>query len=151
MNIKIIKTREEYEEALEQLAKWLDREFKPGTPEEDALELLLLVIKEYENRTCELREVDPITAIKFRMEQMQLTRKDLIPFLGSLSRVSEVLSGDRGLSLSMIHRLHEGLGIPYESLIKRKTVSSREVKRKKITSRLKRRKPIGHRRRKKPV
>lgn len=126
MDIKVIKTREEYEEALERFAVILEQNPVPGSPLENVLELLLVVIRDYEQRVGEPLELDPIESIKFRMEQMELSRKELVPYLGSLSKVSEVLSGKRDLSLSMVRNLHEGLGIPFESLLVRRKVSRRQ-------------------------
>lgn len=114
MSVKVIKNRAEYEAALKRVADLMNSE------DEDTLELLLLVIKDYEQRVIEPVEGDAIEAIKFRMDQMAMSRKELVPYLGSLSRVSEILSGKRDLSLSMIRKLHEGLGIPLESLMMRK-------------------------------
>jgi HTH-type transcriptional regulator/antitoxin HigA len=141
MNIRVIKSRAEYEAALKLVADLMNSEA------EDALELLLLVIKDYEQRVIEPIEGDAIEAIKFRMDQMAMSRKELVPYLGSLSRVSEILSGKRDLSLSMIRKLHEGLGIPLESLvIKRralKTGRKARIKRKqKRPSSLRRKKKL---------
>ena len=81
------------------------------------MEILVTLIEAYENKHSPISAADPIEAIKFRMEQQGLTQKDLEPFIGSSGRVSEVLNHKRGLSLSMVKRLHEGLNIPYESLL----------------------------------
>ena len=83
----------------------------------DELEVLTILIERYEDIRYPIPASDPVEAIKFRMEQQGLTPKDLEVFIGSSGRVSEVLSGKRGLSLRMIKRLHEGLKIPYESLM----------------------------------
>ena len=88
-----------------------------GTPEADEMEILVTLIEAYENKHFPISAEDPIEAIKFRMEQQGLTQKDLEPFIGSSGRVSEVLNHKRGLSLPMVKRLHEGLNIPYESLL----------------------------------
>lgn len=117
MNVKVIKDQSEYEAAIESLSALMDKKFISGSDDENTIELLLVVIKDYEQKNLQLIDVDPIEAIKFRMDQMQLSRKDLIPFFGSISKVSEVLAGKRKLSLAMIRNLHEGLGIPLESLI----------------------------------
>ncbi|WP_416137068.1 helix-turn-helix domain-containing protein [Halomonas sp. HK25] len=87
------------------------------TPETDELEVLSILIEKYENEHYPIGPSDPIEAIKFRMEQQGLTQRDLEPFIGTSGRVSEVLNGKRNLSLNMIKRLHQGLKIPYESLI----------------------------------
>lgn len=117
MDIKIIRTKEEYGRALKRLSQLMDVNPAPGSKDENTLELLALVIQEYEQKNTKPIVVDPVEAIKFRAEQMEFTRNDLIPFFGSISRVSEVLSRKRHLSLSMIRKLHEGLGIPLESLV----------------------------------
>jgi HTH-type transcriptional regulator / antitoxin HigA len=83
----------------------------------DELDLLSLVVHDYEEKQFPIKKPDPVAAIRFRMEQQGLARKDLIPFLGSRSRVSEVLSGRRGLSLKMIRALAAGLRIPAELLL----------------------------------
>ena len=115
-DIKIIKTEAEYLKAL----KVVDAIFnaKPGTQEGDKLELLALLIEQYENRHYPIDTPDPIEAIKFRMEQKGMTPKDLVPMIGRINRVYEVLSRRRPLTLAMIQRLHSELGIPAESLIK---------------------------------
>jgi len=115
MKPKVLKTQKEYEEALAHLETLMDAE--PGTPEEDELELFALLIEEYEDEHFPIGLPDPIEAIKFRMEQEDLTRKDLIPYIGSASKVSEVLNRKRPLSLNMIRKLHDGLGIPAEVLM----------------------------------
>jgi len=88
-----------------------------GTPEFDEMEILVTLIEAYENRYYPITPPDPISAIKFRMEQQGLTSKDLQSFIGSSGRVSEILNRKRPLSLKMIKRLHDGLHIPYESLL----------------------------------
>ena len=88
-----------------------------GTPEADEMEILVTLIEAYEHKHFPIGDVDPIEAIKFRMEQQGLTQKDLEPFIGSSGRVSEVLNRKRRLSLQMVKRLHDGLHIPYESLL----------------------------------
>ena len=90
---------------------------EPGTPEMEELELWVHLIQVYEDEKYPIAPPDPLAAIRFRMEQQGLTPSDLVPYLGSKSRVSEVLSGKRTLSLAMIRRLHEGLGIPADVLI----------------------------------
>ena len=88
-----------------------------GTPEGDLLDVLATLIEAYEIKRWPMPAPSPIDAIEFRMEQQGLTRKDLEPMIGSRTRVSEVLSGKRGLSLAMIRRLSAGLGIPADVLI----------------------------------
>ena len=115
-NIKLIKTEEDYKEALALADKLFDSE--PNTPNGDKLELITTLIEIYEKEHFPIENPSPIEAIKFRMEQMNLSPKDLIPIIGSRSKVSEVLSGKRTLSLNMIRRLSSELGISAEILIK---------------------------------
>ena len=115
-NIKLIKTEDDYKEALALADKLFDSE--PNTPNGDKLELITTLIEIYEKEHFPIENPSPIEAIKFRMEQMNLTHKDLIPIIGSRSKVSEVLSGKRTLSLNMIRRLSSELGISAEILIK---------------------------------
>jgi HTH-type transcriptional regulator / antitoxin HigA len=115
MKAKVIKTEAEYQEALSYLETLLDAE--PGSLEEEELDLFSLLISNYEDEHYPIELPDPIEAIKFRMEQEGLTRKDLAPFIGSQSKVSEVLNYRRPLSLSMIRALSEGLGIPAQVLL----------------------------------
>ena len=114
---KVIKNKTKYEETLFALEELLDRDPAPGTPENEELELLALLIQDYESRQFEFAPPTPIEAIKFRMEQQNLTPRDLIPYIGSRSKVSEVLSKKRPLTLSMMRALHSGLGIPASVLI----------------------------------
>lgn len=88
-----------------------------GTPEADEMEVLVTLIEAYENKHYPIGPADPVEAIKFRMEQQGLALKDLEPYIGSSGRVSEILSRKRSLSLRMVKRLHQGLNIPYESLL----------------------------------
>nr|WP_217433233.1 MULTISPECIES: transcriptional regulator [unclassified Pseudomonas] len=88
-----------------------------GTPDADEMEVLVTLIEVYENKHYPIQPADPIEAIKFCMDQQGLTARDLEPYIGPSGRVSEVLNGKRRLSLSMIKRLHDGLRIPYESLL----------------------------------
>lgn len=88
-----------------------------GTPEADEMEVLVTLIEAYENKHYPITPPDPIEAIKFRMEQQNLSARDLEAYIGSSGRVSEVLNRKRPLSLRMIKRLHDGLRIPYESLL----------------------------------
>jgi HTH-type transcriptional regulator/antitoxin HigA len=112
---KVIKTEFEYRSALAQFEEML--KIPESERSYDDMELLSVLIEQYEDVQFRIDPPDPIEAIKFRMEQSGLSQKDLIPYLGSRSRVSEVLSGKRELTLSMIRALNTHLGIPAESLI----------------------------------
>ncbi|MHB9796291.1 helix-turn-helix domain-containing protein [Pseudomonas sp. MT3] len=115
MNIKPIRNDEDLRAAFQRLEAIFQAE--EGTPEADEMEVLVTLIEAYEDKHYPIGPSDPIEAIKFRMEQQGLTPRDLEPFIGSSGRVSEVLNRKRGLSLAMIKRLHDGLKIPYESLL----------------------------------
>lgn len=114
MNLRLIKNEAELQAALEEMARlWGSA---PGTPEGDTLDILGLLVNAYESAHYPIDPPDPVEAIKFRMEQGGVTRKELEGYLGGKNRVSEILSGKRGLSVKMISRLHHGLKIPLESL-----------------------------------
>ncbi len=115
MQAKLIKTEIEYDLALSRIDELMDA--LPGTREGDELELLATLVELYEEKKYPIDLPDAVSAIRFRMEQQDLKQKDLVPFIGSKSKVSEVLSGQRPLSLSMIRGLHAGLGIPVEVLL----------------------------------
>jgi len=125
--VKVIKTEEDYEAALAAIESLLDLDPAPGTPDADRLELLTLVVEDYESRAAPLTLPDPIQAIRFRMDQQGLKQSDLVPYIGSRSKVSEVLSGKRALTLSMIRRLHEGLGIPARVLLQDRKESESDL------------------------
>lgn len=114
---KLIKTAKEHAAAIERLGFLMEANPARGTPESDELELTAHLIEVYESAKYPIGMPDPVEAIQFRMEQQGLTRNDLVPMVGSLSKVSEVLSGKRGLSLAMIRRLHDGLNIPTDVLL----------------------------------
>lgn len=115
MNIKPIRNDDDLRDAFKRLE--LVYQAQDGTPEADEMEILATLIEAYEHKHFPIGVVDPVEAIKFRMEQQGLTPKDLEPFIGSSGRVSEVLNHKRRLSLKMVKRLHDGLHIPYESLL----------------------------------
>jgi HTH-type transcriptional regulator / antitoxin HigA len=117
MKPKIIKNEAEYQAALAYLETLMDAQ--PGTPEEEELELFAMLIETYEQTVFPIDLPDPVSAIEFRMEQQGLKRKDLEPYIGNQSKVSEVLSGKRPLSLAMIRALHAGLDIPLEVLLQK--------------------------------
>jgi HTH-type transcriptional regulator / antitoxin HigA len=112
---KLIRTKEEYENAIQRMEEIFDA--KNDTPEGDELDLLLLVISDYEDKHYQIEEPDPIEAIKFRMEQEGLSQTDLAKVIGYKSRVSEILSRKRKLNLDMIRKLSEALSIPTEVLV----------------------------------
>lgn len=115
-NLKPIRTKADYEAALAVIERlWGTR---AGTPEGDRLDILATLVDAYENEHYPMDPPDAIEAIKFRMEQQGLDRKDLAEILGSRTRVAEVLNRRRGLSINMIRRLHEKLGISVEVLIR---------------------------------
>ena len=115
MNIKPIRNDKDLRKAFQRLEVIFQA--KPKTPEFDEAEILATLIEAYENKHYPIGPANPIEAIKFRMEQQGLTQKDLEAYIGESGRVSEVLNGKRSLSLRMIKNLHEGLHIPYESLL----------------------------------
>ena len=115
MNIIPIRTKKDYKMALDQISVLLNA--KPKTTEFDQLEVLTILVENYERKHFPIDPPDPIEAIKFRMEQMDLTRKDLEPCIGSRARVSEILNHKRELTLKMIKELHKTLGIPLEALV----------------------------------
>ncbi len=115
MNLKPIKTKKDYQQALERLEVIFDS--KNNTKEGDELEILGILIEQYENEHFPIGLPDPIEAIKFRMEQLGYTQTDLAKVVGLKSRASEILSKKRKLSLEMIRQLHEKLNIPTDVLI----------------------------------
>lgn len=115
MNLKPIKTKKDYQQALDRLEVIFDA--KKGTKEGDELEILSILIDQYENERFPIDLPDPIEAIKFRMEQLGYTQTDLAKVVGLKSRASEILSKKRKLSLDMIRQLHEKLNIPTDVLI----------------------------------
>ena len=115
MNISPIRNDADLHAAFNRLEKVFHA--ADGTPEADEMEILVTLIEAYEQKHYPIGPADPVDAIKFRMEQQGLSPKDLEPYIGSSGRVSEVLNRKRRLSLSMVKRLHDGLKIPYESLL----------------------------------
>jgi HTH-type transcriptional regulator / antitoxin HigA len=116
--LKVIKNENEYKEVMKEINCLIDLDPPVDSEEGDKLELLTLLAMTYENEHFKIDDPDPIEAIKFRMEQMNLSQKDLVPFIGTKSKVSEVLNKKRPLNLSMIRALSRGLNIPIESLVK---------------------------------
>ncbi len=115
MNIKVIKTEEDYQQALARLEVIFDAPI--DSPEGDEAEILSILIEKYEDEHYPIGPPDPIEAIKFRMEQMNMKKSDLANIIGYKSRVSEIFSRKRKLTLQMIRKLHSKLKIPYETLI----------------------------------
>ena len=114
--IKPIRTKRDYEAALKEIKRLWGA--KAGSPEGDRLDVLATLIDAYEAEHFPMDPPDPIEAIKFRMEQQGLTRRDLEEIIGTRTRIAEVLNRKRGLSIAMIRRLHERLGISAEVLIR---------------------------------
>ena len=114
MDIKPIRTEQDYNEALTKIDYLID--FEEGTSEFDELDVLATLVEAYEEKYYKIQAPDPITAIKFRMEQEGLKQKDLVSALGDETRVARVLSGKRKLTVEMIKNLHYQFKIPFESL-----------------------------------
>jgi len=119
MKAKVLKTRKEYNEAIKEVEILLDSTIKKGTPKGDSLELLLLLIEKYEDEHFPIEAPDPIEAIKFRMEQMDMKTKDLETMIGNKSMVSRILNKKRYLTVEMIRNLHDKLNIPTNLLIQK--------------------------------
>ncbi|MCF8225469.1 MAG: helix-turn-helix domain-containing protein [Bacteroidales bacterium] len=120
MKTKILKTEQEYNAACERVYELIhssEQAIEPNSPKGEELELLSLLVEKYEQEHHRMDTPDPIEAIKFRMEQMNLKQQDIAPLFGGKTRVSEVLNGKRALTLKMITLLNRYLGIPLESLI----------------------------------
>lgn len=117
MKITVIHSEEAHDAALRDLERLLDANPRLGSPDFERMELLALVIKDYETRRFPIHRPDPIEAIQFRLEQQGLSRNDLARYLGSRARVSEILSRRRPLSLAMVRNLSQHLQIPAEVLI----------------------------------
>jgi len=116
MNIKPIRTKADYKAMLAEIEGLMMA--RANTPEGERLDVLVTLVEAYERKHFTMEAPDPVEAIKSRMENLGLKPKDLQPMIGGLNRVYEVLNYRRPLTLSMIRRLHDGLGIPAESLIK---------------------------------
>lgn len=117
MEINPIRTRANHRAALKEIESLMSA--RPGTPEGERLDVLVTLVEAWERKRFPMELPDPIEAIKFRMEQSGLGPKDLVPMIGQINRVYEVLARKRPLTLAMIRRLHRDLGIPAESLIGR--------------------------------
>ena len=117
LDIQPIKTEEDYDLALKVIDELWNAE--ENTPEGDRVDILITLVEAYENVNHPIYPPDPVAAIEFHMDQYEISRVDLEEYIGTRARVSEVLNRKRGLSIEMIRNLHEGLGIPLESLIAR--------------------------------
>jgi HTH-type transcriptional regulator/antitoxin HigA len=115
--LKIIRSDEDLEQAMDRMLVLMRLNPPLGSQESDEMDVLGLLIERYEDEHYPIDDADPIEVIKFMMDQQNLRKKDLIPYIGSASKVTEVLNGKRNLSLSMIRRLSEGFGIPAATLI----------------------------------
>jgi HTH-type transcriptional regulator/antitoxin HigA len=120
MTVRVIKNEAQYETACQRIYELINASQEPillGSSEADEMELLSILVEKYEREHYPIEAPDPIKAIKFRMEQMNLKQKDIAPLVGGKTRVSEVLSKKRPLSIKMIILLNRYLGIPLESLV----------------------------------
>jgi HTH-type transcriptional regulator/antitoxin HigA len=117
MEIRPIRTEEDYKAALREVSDYFDHNPAPGTTNGDRFEILLTLVEAYEAKHYPIDLPDPVEAIKFRMDQAGLTPKDLVPVIGRLNRVYEILNRKRPLTLAMIWKLNQKLGIPAECLI----------------------------------
>ena len=118
MEIRPIRTEVDYKAALKEISRLVQHDPDIGAPDGDRLDVLSILVQAYEVRHFPIDPPDPIEAIKFRMEQARLSPKDLEPMIGKRNRVYEILNRKRALTLPMIWRLHRGLGIPAENLIR---------------------------------
>ena len=117
MEIRPIRTEEDYKAALREVSAYFDNQPTPGTADGDRFEILLTLVEAYESKHYVIELPDPVEAIKFRMEQAGLTPKDLVPAIGRVNRVYEILNRKRPLTLTMIWKLHQKFGITAECLI----------------------------------
>ncbi|HEY5464333.1 MAG TPA: transcriptional regulator [Hanamia sp.] len=115
--LKPIKNNQQYEDVLERVYMLMQKNIKPDSKQSDELEILSILVKEYENEYYPVPKPNPLEAIKFRLEQMNMSETELSEILGNRFRKSEILSGKRKLSLEMIRKLNEALRIPAEVLI----------------------------------
>lgn len=115
--LKPIKNNQQYEDALARSYQLMQKKLLPDSKESDELEILSILVKEYENEQYPVPKPNPLDAIKFRLDQMNMSEAELSDILGYRSRKSEILSGKRKLSLAMIRKLTEKLNIPAEVLI----------------------------------
>jgi len=116
--LKPIKTKRQYETALETIYNLLQKNLKSNSKDSDELEILSILVEKYEEKNCKIDLPDPVEAIKFRMDALGLSQNDLSEYMGFKSRVSEILNKKRKLSLPMIRTLNEKLNIPLETLVR---------------------------------
>jgi HTH-type transcriptional regulator / antitoxin HigA len=133
MEPRVIKSLEQYHRYLDEARELVRRDPDPQTPQGARLELLALLIEDYEKKRFKFRKPDPVEAIVFRMEQQGLRQKDIAAVVGGKNRISEVLSRKRPLTLSMIRALHEKLGIPSELLIREPAAQYRVARKRRKT------------------
>ena len=119
VKIKPIKTEKEYDACLDWVDAMFNKKVKPDTPEGEKLQVVLLLIKDYEDKHYPIPSPDPIAAIKIKMEEKGMRSKDLVPLIGSKSYVSQLLSGRKPLTAEIMRVLHRVLGIPAEVLLAR--------------------------------
>jgi len=117
MRVKPVRTKKAYKEALARIYELMQKDLVTNSNEYDELELLSILVENYEEKIFPIKQADPIEAIKFRLEQLNMDAAALVSILGSKSRTSEILNRKRKLSLSMIRTLNNKLNIPASSLI----------------------------------
>ena len=117
MTLKPIYNETDYNHALDRVDELMELNPPLGSKESNELEVLVLLIEKYEEKAWAISEPDPIEAIKYRMEQMNLKQKDLVPYIGNKSKVSEVRNRKVGLALNMVYNLAKGLHLPLEILV----------------------------------
>ncbi len=117
-SMKIIRNEEEYQQALHRIDELLELDPKQGSSLSDELDILVLVVEKYEEEFWKIEDPDPIEAIKYRMKELGLKQKDLVPYVGTKSKVSELLNRKISLSLNMIKNLSQSLRIPVEVLVR---------------------------------
>lgn len=112
-----IRTKKDYKTALDRISLLMQKELKVNSEEYNELEIISILVENYENNKFNIEKPDPVEAIKFRLEQLNMNNSDLVKIIGSKSRTSEILNRKRKLSLSMIRSLNKKLNIPASSLI----------------------------------
>ncbi len=117
MNIQPIRNEQDYQSALAEISELMASDPELGSPDGDRLDVMATLVEAYEKKHYQIDPPDPVEAIKFRIEQGAITKKDLESIIGRSNRVSEILNRKRSLSLRMIRKLHYGLGIPAEVLL----------------------------------